>query len=122
MSKLIGSDIPSCPPKDAESIDSAFYRFYDDVLDINVFKSHFDLGIVLQKTCESVAISVLPDLESVDRMRKMIKKFKTSKIAILEIKKSCGKVYKDKPYHANWWHPLDFDPLIITGEYKEERK
>ena len=111
----IGSDLDNCPPQEAKSIPGEYFRFVVSSLD-NAFKSRFELGLHQSDSCEERAISLMLSRAAVEKKRIKYKAFKNAKLAILQITSEHGIILIDKPeIHANWWHPIGFDPATIAS-------
>lgn len=112
MTLYIGSEVENCPPPYAKPANKTFYRLMDTGI---VFRSQVILGYGDPKDCEAHALSLTMSINGAKRVMKMFRrKYRNAGIAKIELNKDCGLVHQDKPEHANWWHPLEFDPVSVA--------
>ena len=111
----IGNELDNCPPSSAKNVPGTYFRFVTDTLE-KAFKSRFELGIHPSDTCEERALSLVPSQKGIEAKRKRHKAFRESKVAKVNIGTEHGVLVIDKPdIHANWWHPIAFNPMEIAS-------
>jgi hypothetical protein len=125
---FIGGHLNNCPLPAAKPTEGVYFRLLPSGgLSDDDFKSraklceeckdYLDVDINI---CGEHAVSLCTSMEDANKVRRKYKKrYHSAKVAEVRIQKSHGPVDKDRPGHANWWHPTDLNPLTIaslTGE------
>lgn len=127
---LIGEHLNNCLLPIAKPSAGEYFRLIPSgKLCIDEFKSRARLCIegngylnVDLNVCEEHALSLCTTMERVFSLKRKFKRYRLAKVAVVNLLHSHGVINQDTPAHANWWHPINFDPLTIATLANEESK
>ncbi len=123
MVKYIGSELEDCPPPYAEYANGTYYRLMDSgKVEFKNFLSQVKLGYGDKNNCGAYALSLSLTLSisaALKIKKRYPKKYKSAKVALIQLRKEHGLLHQDSQVHANWWHPVDFDPATVAKIVEE---
>ncbi len=124
----IGGHLENCPLPRSKAAGGTYFRLLPSgTLCEQDFKSRArlceegeDYRNVDTNKCEEHAVSLGTSYLALCNLKKKYKqKYAQAKIAKVVLNNTHGRIDQDSANHANWWHPVELNPVSIAEIFEE---